>query len=169
MNTQAILDFEDFCKIDLESIGKMAPIIYGIVKKIVPFPDNLKSIKELESIYTVCRIEEINNYKNDLVRKAVRKLTRNRAKKNTTLVTGSTKIDTRTIAAAYSAIIDSDIKNDLENLTRGSSYEKEFVYVPVQKYGDVPPYRETINHVNSIAAIYNQLLKSYNIYCATEQ
>lgn len=72
----------------------------------------------------------------DLVRKAVRKLTRNRAKKNTTLVTGSTKIDTRTIAAAYSAIIDSDIKNDLENLTRGSSYEKEFVYVPVQKYGD---------------------------------
>ena len=39
----------------------------------------------------------------------------------------------------------------------------------VQKYGDVPPYRETINHVNSIAAIYNQLLKSYNIYCATEQ
>lgn len=71
MNTQAILDFEDFCKIDLESIGKMAPIIYGIVKKIVPFPDNLKSIKELESIYAVCRIEEINNYKNDLVRKAV--------------------------------------------------------------------------------------------------
>ena len=71
MSTQTILDFEDFGKIDLESIGKMAPIIYGIVKKIVPFPDNLKSIKELESIYTVCRIEEIINYKNDLVRKAV--------------------------------------------------------------------------------------------------
>ncbi len=72
----------------------------------------------------------------DLVRKAVRKLTRNRAKKNTTIVTGSTKIDTRTVAKSYYAVIDSDIKADLENLTRGSSYEKEFVYVPVQKYGD---------------------------------
>ena len=78
----------------------------------------------------------------DLVRKAVRKLTRNRAKKNTTIVTGSTKIDTRTVAASYYAIIDADVKADLENLTRGSSYEKEFVYVPVQKYGDAASIAE---------------------------
>ena len=72
----------------------------------------------------------------DLIRKAVKKLTRNRAKKNTTLVTGSTKIDTKTVAKSYFAIIGADVKTDLENLTRGASYEKEFAYVPVQKYAD---------------------------------
>ena len=72
----------------------------------------------------------------DLIRKAVRKLVRNRAKKNTTIVTGSTKIDTRTIASSYYAIIDADVKTDLENITRGTSYEKHYAYVPFHKYGD---------------------------------
>ena len=72
----------------------------------------------------------------DLIRKAVRKLVRNRAKKNTTIVTGSTKIDTKTIAASYYAIIDADVKTDLENITRGTSYEKHYAYVPFHKYGD---------------------------------
>jgi len=72
----------------------------------------------------------------DLVRKAVRRLVRNRAKKNTSIVTGSTKIDTKTIAPAYYAIIDADVKSDLENLTRGTGYEREFVYIPFHKYGD---------------------------------
>ena len=72
----------------------------------------------------------------DLIRKAVRKLVRNRAKKNTQIVTGSTKIDTKTIAASYYAIIDADVKTDLENITRGTSYEKHYAYVPFHKYGD---------------------------------
>ena len=78
----------------------------------------------------------------DLIRKAVRKLTRNRAKKNTTIVTGSTKIDTKVVAKSYYGIIDADIKTDLENLTRGSSYEKEFVFQPVEKYGDAAKLAE---------------------------
>ena len=72
----------------------------------------------------------------DLVRKSVRRLVRNRAKKNTEIVTGSTKIDTKTVAKAYYAIIDADIKSDLETLTRGTGYEREFVYIPFHKYGD---------------------------------
>ena len=71
----------------------------------------------------------------DLIRKAVRKLVRNRAKKNTKIITGSTKIDTKTIAPAYYAIIDADVKSDLENLTRGTGAETEFVYQPAHKYG----------------------------------
>lgn len=70
----------------------------------------------------------------DLVRKAVRKLTRNRAKKNTQVVTGSNKIDTRTVAKAFYAIIDADVKADLESLTRGTGAVSEFVYVPAHKY-----------------------------------
>ena len=71
----------------------------------------------------------------DLIRKAVRKLVRNRAKKNTKVITGSTKIDTKTVAPAYYAIIDADVKSDLENLTRGTGAATEFVYQPAHKYG----------------------------------
>ena len=78
--------------------------------------------------------EWVANY--ELIRKAVRKLTRNRAKKNTTIVTGSTKIDTRTVAKSYYAIIGADVKTDLENVVRGSTYERKFEWVPVEKYGD---------------------------------
>ncbi len=70
----------------------------------------------------------------DIIRKAVRKLVRNRAKKNTMIVTGSTKIGTAPIAKAYYAIIGADVKSDLESLTRGASYEKEFVFIPAHKY-----------------------------------
>lgn len=72
----------------------------------------------------------------DLIRAAVRKLVANRAKKNTSIVTGSNKIDTRTVAKSYYAIIGADVKANLENLTRGASYEKEFVFIPVHKYAD---------------------------------
>lgn len=32
----------------------------------------------------------------------------------------------------------------------------------IQKYGGIPPYDETINHVNKIAAIYQELVDEYN-------
>jgi len=70
----------------------------------------------------------------DLIRKASRKLVRNRAKKNTSIVTGSTKIDTRTVNSAFYAIVGPEIKYDLDSLTRGSSYETEHVFVPAYKY-----------------------------------
>lgn len=72
----------------------------------------------------------------DLIRAATRKLTQNRAKKNTSVIEGSVKVGTRPVAKAYYAIIGSDVKADLEVLTRGSSYEKEFVWTPVEKYGN---------------------------------
>jgi N4-gp56 family major capsid protein len=70
----------------------------------------------------------------DLIRRAARKLLRNRAKKTTQMVTGTNKIDTRTVAASYYAVIGADVKADLENLTRGASYEKKFAFVPAHEY-----------------------------------
>lgn len=70
----------------------------------------------------------------DFVRKASRRLVRNRAEKNTSIVTGSTKIDTRTINKAFYAIIGPEIKYDLESLTRGSGNAEEFAYIPAYKY-----------------------------------
>jgi len=78
----------------------------------------------------------------DLIRLAGRKLLRNRAKKSTSIVVGSNKIDTKSVAAAYYAIIGADVKADLENLTRGSTYEKEFVFTPAHKYGDASKLAE---------------------------
>ena len=71
----------------------------------------------------------------DLIRKAARKLVRNRAEKNTEIVTGSTKIDTRAINKAFYAIIGPEVKYDLESLVRNSGqYSEEIAYVPAYKY-----------------------------------
>jgi len=78
--------------------------------------------------------DDVDKVSYDLIRKGVRKLVRNRAKKNTSIVTGSTKIGTTPVAKAYYAIIGADVKSDLETLTRGSGYEKEYVYMPVDRY-----------------------------------
>jgi N4-gp56 family major capsid protein len=72
----------------------------------------------------------------DMVRKISRRLVRNRAEKNTSIVTGSTKIDTRVINKAFYAIIGPEIKYDLEGLTKGSGNAEEFAYVPAYKYAD---------------------------------
>lgn len=81
----------------------------------------------------------------DLIRKAVRKLVRNRAQKNTQLVTGSTKIDTKTVAKAYYAVIGANVKGDLETLTRGTVADNgmtEFVYIPAHKYASAATLAE---------------------------
>jgi N4-gp56 family major capsid protein len=72
----------------------------------------------------------------DMIRKITRRLVRNRAEKNTSIVTGSTKIDTRTINKAFYAIIGPEVKYDLENLTKGTAAALEFAYVPAYKYSD---------------------------------
>ena len=74
----------------------------------------------------------------DLIRKAVKKLVRNRAQKNTEIVTGSTKIDTRVINKAFYAIIGPEVKFDLEDVTRATGITNadstDFVYIPAYKY-----------------------------------
>lgn len=70
----------------------------------------------------------------DLIRRATRKLLRNRAKKTTQIITGDMKIGTQPVAKAYYAIVGADVKADLENQTRGNSYEREYVFIPVHKY-----------------------------------
>lgn len=93
----------------------------------------------------IAEIDETSVVSYDLVRKAVRKLVRNRAKKNTSMVTGSTKIDTMTVAKAYYAVIGANVKGDLETLTRGTvaaNGTTEFVYIPSHKYGSATTLTE---------------------------
>jgi len=94
------------------------------------------------SATAIGEVDEDSTVSYDLIRKAVRKLVRNRATKNTTMVVGSTKIDTKTVAKAYYAIIGANVKGDLENLTRGTDYAKEYVYVPSHKYGSAATLAE---------------------------
>lgn len=90
------------------------------------------------SATSLATVDEDSAVSYDLMRKAVRKLVRNRATKNTKMVEGSTKIDTRTVDKAYYAIIGANVKGDLETLTRGTVADNgttEFVYIPSHKYG----------------------------------
>lgn len=70
----------------------------------------------------------------DLIRKGVKALVRNRAIRNTEIVTGSTKVGTKPINKAFYGIVGPEVKYDLETLTRGSSYETEYAYIPAFKY-----------------------------------
>lgn len=78
----------------------------------------------------------------DLIRRSVRKLVRNRAKKNTSIVTGDVKIGTTPINAAYYGIIGADVKADLETITRGVGYEREFTFKPVHAYASASTLAE---------------------------
>ena len=81
--------------------------------------------------------DDLSQVNYDLIRKSVRKLVRNRAERNTTIVTGSTKIDTRTVNRAFYTIIGPEVKFDLENAVRGNvsaNGTTEYVYVPAHKY-----------------------------------
>lgn len=89
------------------------------------------------SATSLTEIDEDSTVSYDLIRKAVRKLVRNRAQKNTQLVAGDVKVDTRSVAKAYYAVIGASVKGDLETLTRGTvaaNGTTEFVYIPVHKY-----------------------------------
>ena len=83
----------------------------------------------------VNELDEASGVSYDLIRKAVRKLVRNRATKNTQMITGDVKIDTRTVDKAFYSVIGASVKGDLENLVRGSGAETEYVYIPSHKYG----------------------------------
>lgn len=83
---------------------------------------------------TEAEVDEDSEVTYDLIRKGVRKLVRNRAKKNTQIVTGDVKVDTRTVAKSYYAIIGANVKGSLETITRGSGSTEEFVFIPLHKY-----------------------------------
>lgn len=70
----------------------------------------------------------------DLIRKGVKSLVRNRAKRNASIVTGSTKIGTSPINKAFYAIVGPEVKYDLETLQRGSGNAEEFAYIPAYQY-----------------------------------
>ena len=78
--------------------------------------------------------EDLYKVSFDLIRKGVRALVRNRAQRNTEIVTGSTKIGTKPVNKAFYAIVGPEVKYDLENTTRGTTYEKEWAYVPAYQY-----------------------------------
>jgi len=78
--------------------------------------------------------EELYKVSFDLVRKGVKALVRNRAQRQTEILTGSTKIGTKPVNKAFYSIIGPEIKYDLETLTRGSVYATEFAYIPAYQY-----------------------------------
>jgi N4-gp56 family major capsid protein len=97
----------------------------------------------------------------DLIRRAVKKLIRNRAQKNTEIVTGSTKVDTRTVNKAYYAIVGPEVKFDLEDAIRATGAaaadNTEFVYIPAYKYASAANLAEgEIGAMNDVRFIESE-------------
>jgi N4-gp56 family major capsid protein len=81
--------------------------------------------------------DDLSRVSYDMIRKITKRLVRNRAEKNTTIVSGSTKIDTRVINKAYYAIIGPEVKYDLETVIKGTvalNGQTEYAYVPAFRY-----------------------------------
>lgn len=68
----------------------------------------------------------------DDVRKVVATLVSNRAKKFTSIVTGSTKIDTKTVNASYVGIVGPEVKYDLQGI---ADMHGRPAFIPVNQYG----------------------------------
>lgn len=97
------------------------------------------------SATAIAEIDEDSTVTYDLMRKATRKLVRNRAKKNTQMVTGADKIGTVPVAKSYYAVIGANVKGDLESLTRGTvaaNGKTEFVYNPAHTYANASTLAE---------------------------
>ena len=98
----------------------------------------------------------------DLIRRASRKLMRNRAKKRTKVVVGSTKVDTRTVSPAYYAIVGADVKADLEMVTRGSTYEKDWAFIPAHQYASVGELAEgEVGQIHEVKFIESETAFTY--------
>ena len=79
--------------------------------------------------------EDLYKVSFDLIRRAVKALVRNRAQRNSEIVTGSTKIGTAPINSAFYAIIGPEVKYDLETLTRnGGIAHEDWAYIPAYQY-----------------------------------
>lgn len=114
---------EDLIQLDMLGTGNV--IYSGLATNLATMGNGLTADATLDDNYRI-------SY--DFIRKCVKKLVRNRAEKNTEAITGSVKIDTRTINRSYYAIIGSEVKYDLENTTKGKNNTEEFAYIPVYKY-----------------------------------
>jgi len=66
----------------------------------------------------------------NLIRTATKELTKNHAMKHSKIISGSTKVDTRTVDASYFAYVGVDMKYVLETVTNGS----EIAWNPSYKY-----------------------------------
>lgn len=111
---------EDLIQIDMLGTGTV--MYAGSAAAMVNIGDGVADDGSTDGAYTA-------SY--DLVRKAVKKLVQNRAKKNTMIVSGSNKIDTKTINKAFYAIIGADVKADLEVALDPVG---DLAWIPVHKY-----------------------------------
>ena len=125
LGERANLNYEDLIQLDM--LGTPTVMYSGTGTSLATMGAGLVSNGSQDDRFRI-------NY--DLIRKGVQKLIRNRAEKNTEIVTGSVKIDTRTINKAFYAIIGPEVKYDLENITRGANAAETFAYIPAYQYAD---------------------------------
>lgn len=112
--------------------------------------DNITGMNALEESYKI-------NW--NIIQKAVSRLINFRAPKHTSILSGSTNIDTKTINASYAAIVGSQVRQDLVNISRGPTvYVKDYVFTRVEQYASQTTLMD--GEVGSVGDIR---------FCASEQ
>lgn len=89
---------------------------------------------EVDSTTGLNAVEESFKVNYKLLQAAVKRLSRYRVPKKTSMVTGSLKVDTKTIPACYVAICGDDVKVDIQNLVRTNGKLQDFAFVGVEQY-----------------------------------
>lgn len=112
--------------------------------------DNITGMNAVEESYKI-------NW--DLIQKAVSRLINFRAPKHTSILSGSVNIDTKTINASYAAIVGSQVRQDLINISRGPTvYVKDYVFTRIEQYSSQATLMD--GEVGSVGDIR---------FCASEQ
>lgn len=109
-------------------------------------PDPITKLNEVEESYKV-------NWK--LIQMMFDKMLKNRVPRHTEMLKGSVRIGTTPINPCFVALVGPEIQMDLENMLRGATYEKHYVFTPVYEYasqGNV--LKNEFGRVHNIRFVY---------------
>lgn len=151
LGEHANAQYEDLLQIDM--LNTPTRIYSGVATSTDTMGVGVAVDGSLDKKYTI-------NY--ELISKCVERLIRNRAEQVTEIVTGSVKVDTKTVGKSYYAIIGIDVYNDLKNITRKTSSEEKFCFVPVQQYAGATTLAEgEVGYVDNVRFILSDTALCY--------
>lgn len=108
-------------------------------------------------------VEEDYKINYTLIQKIKQKLVRYRVPQHKSIIAAGSGQKTQPIQASWVAIVGPEIKNDLENVTRGATvYTEDFAFVPVSQYASQQSVMDNeIGQINGIRFVYAERMFCY--------
>lgn len=153
----ANMDYEDAIQLDLLATPNV--MYSGPATSKVTLGDGIGE-GAIDNITQTNAVEESYKINYELIQKIKDKMLKYRVPKHTSILTGSVKIGTTPIPPCYIAIVGSNIKLDLENMTRGATvYTRNYPFIPIERYaGQTSLLDGEIGSCNGIRFVYAEQL-----------